>query len=601
VVAENKNYHRLVDPIRSNAASFLLREKKKNWSFNYWARGAKERESMPYPDDIDDTFNALAALMRYDHTIIDGEALAAIVAILTSVEAQEGGPYRTWLVATPNSKWADVDLAANSTVGYFLALAGVHLPHLESLIGNAIAAGALRSPYYPSAAQMLYFISRFYKNHRDHTVTQSAVTAVVAFRKANAAQMTPLESAITITALINLSAGEVVHRNEVEELLIKERQEGWKPYAFCIDPARAGATSYAGASALTAALCLEMAVLYNDVHTRRGGEPAKKDSTQQHKRVIARAKSDLDQPGIDPALKAIIERKIDATADGKITLLAHDFKNALGARGTRIQYEAEDRLALGNIYGWIAYDIYDDFLDDEGDPLLLGAANICLRALTHVYEAEELTIPGCLSLFNRIVNGMDSANVWEQSHCRLPAGKNDRLPAELPDFADYLALADRSLGHAMGPLVELMIAGYGPESPAFQNILAMFRHYLIARQLHDDAHDWADDLLRGRVNSVGALVVKSFQTRHADKKRTGINETLPFLREIFWKETIDKAATLIYQHARGARGAREKSGVINGTDFLEAALMALEDGAKKAIAERDDALLFLTHYHPVER
>jgi len=88
----NERYHSMIDPIRTRATTFLLKEKSNDWSFNYWARNTKEYKTTPYPDDLDDTFSALVALMQYNRALIDGEALAAIITMLTSVEAQEGGP-----------------------------------------------------------------------------------------------------------------------------------------------------------------------------------------------------------------------------------------------------------------------------------------------------------------------------------------------------------------------------------------------------------------------------------------------------------------------------------------------------------------------------
>jgi hypothetical protein len=128
----------------------------------------------------------------------------------------------------------------------------------------------------------------------------------------------------------------------------------------------------------------------------------------------------------------------------------------------------------------------------------------------------------------------------------------------------------------------------------------MFRHYLIARQLHDDAHDWAEDLLRGRVNSVGALVIKNFRDKYPQHAHVAIADTLPLLREFFWEEVIDVVARLIDDHIDAARRAREKSDLIGGTNFMEETLAALKSGAKKALSERNDALLFLAHYHPAD-
>jgi hypothetical protein len=603
-VTEHGEHDPLVDTIRSQAALFLLGEKDKNWSFNYWVQHANERKIMPYPNDLDDTFGALAALIRYNHAIVDGEATAAIATMLTSAETKEGGPYRTWLVQTPNGPWADVDIVVNSTVGYFLSLMGIRLPNIESFVDEMVIRGAAASPYYPNVAPVLYFISRFYKNRsvKNAEATQMAIKAICDFRTSRNTYMTPVENAMTITSLINLNAKEKITGLGIEEILRVVAREGWKPYAFCIDPVREGKTSYAGASALTAALCTETLVLYkNAMEDKRlksddNDKAAKSDAT--HKKVIARVKNRVYRAEMPSELRSIVIQEIDATTDAKITTLAYEFRDALGARGKAINPKITDHLALGNLYGWIAYDVYDNILDGEGNPLLLPAAHFFLRSLSHIYETENTATPGCANLFSTIMDTIDNANTWEQKYCRLPCNEKEYLPAKLPPFDDYRNLADRSIGHAMGPLAELLAIGYAANTEEFQTVLALFRRYLIARQLHDDAHDWADDLLRGHVNSVSALVIKAFQNKYKDQERSRIVDTLPALREIFWKETITAVVALVHKNISAARDARKKSTLIGGTDFLEDALTSLEASAKRTLAERDDTLLFLAHYHP---
>lgn len=619
VVAGCENHTALAKPTRRKAAAFLLGEKSTGWSFNYWAQSAAERTTMLYPDDIDDTFGALAALLQYERAIINGEALAAIVALLTSVETQEGGPYRTWLIKNPSTPWNDIDVVANSAVGYFLSLIDIYLPNIKEVIDCAIHDGAARSPYYPSAAQAFYFISRFYKNCRSaadgigrvnvNATGEKAVTAIRDLWQNRSANMTPLENIMTMTALINLGARETISPNEVFRVAKEIKEDRWKPYAFCIDPAREGRTCYAGASALTAALTIEMLALYmkkpKSTHVRRDD---KKDNT--HEKAVAAAKSEVESAKTDPAFHAVLIDQIDAIANPSITTIAYEFQAALGLRGAKLRPASVDRLALGSLYGWIAYTIYDDILDDDKDAHLLPAANFFLRSLAQIYAAEDILTPGCAALFDQTMDLIDGANNWEQNQCRLPGDTAIAcLPETLPDFGDYRTLADRSIGHAMGPLAELLMAGYDPTSEEFGAVHDLFHHYLIARQLHDDAHDWADDLSHGRVTSVAALVIKKFYSaRKCDVYENNIIESpaiaavLPALREIFWKETIDEVVHLIEEHVTMARQARKKSALIsadNGaSDFMEGALVTLEAGAKRALAERDDTLLFLARYHP---
>ena len=590
-----------IDIIRSRAAAFLMKEKNKDWSFNYWARGATERRTMPYPNDLDDTFGALVALAEYDPTIVNGDILAAVAIMLTGSEMKVGGPYRTWLIKTPNENWTDVDCVVNSTVGYFLSLVDVRIANIEKFLNDVVTAKAVRSPYYPGAAPALYFLSRYYKKYEDANAARKMLNIIHDFRENNATKMTALEEAATIAAIYNINPTRVMDRTIIKRLLGRIEQEEWRPYAFCIDPARDEKISYGGTSALTAALSVEALALHKNAIARKGEEiRTKTESIKRddiHKSIIALARKNISQENIDPALRDVVLRKIDAVTDAKITTLASDFAAVLARNGKIVGAEMTANVAIGNVYGWIAYTIYDDILDNEDGPLLLPAANLFMRALQRIYIKEDTTAPGCSNLFWNIMNIIDGANHWEQNHCKLPSDRKDRLPGQIPNFGDYNNLSDRSIGHAMGPLAELIAIGYDPESQEFGKTLSLFQHYLIARQLHDDAHDWANDLLRGNVNSVGAIVIKDFQEAREDQKYAGIAESLPEMREIFWRKTIARVVALICQNITAARAARDASKLIGGAGFMERELAALEASAKRTLAERDDTLLFLDRYH----
>ena len=52
---------------------------------------------------------------------------------------------------------------------------------------------------------------------------------------------------------------------------------------------------------------------------------------------------------------------------------------------------------------------------------------------------------------------------------------------------------------------------------------------------------------------------------------------------------------MIIAHVDAARRARESS-PLSDTDFMESALQRLASGARRAVAERDEALVFLKDY-----
>lgn len=242
------------EKIKKKAAKFLLSQKSDFYSFNYWKRGSGESKKLPYPDDLDDTFCALMALYLLDKNLLDGEALAKIVALLTSVEEKEGGPYRTWLVNnSADNVWKDIDLAVNSNVAYFLSLLEVDLPNLEKMAEEAICNKKFISPYYPSIYPIIYFISRFYRGKK-----KGELLKFILSKQKNGRWENPLYTALAVSSLLNLGIEEELEIKQAIEYLVQFQKSGaWKPYAFCIDPAINRKTYYAGSAELTTAFCME--------------------------------------------------------------------------------------------------------------------------------------------------------------------------------------------------------------------------------------------------------------------------------------------------------------------------------------------------------
>jgi hypothetical protein len=585
IVACLQNAPQRTADIREAGIRFLLAQKSERWSFNYWARGAHERTTLPYPDDCDDTFAALAAIARHNGALIDGHAFSAIAKILTGREIQAGGPYRTWLVAKDvRSAWQDVDPVVNSTIGYFLSLVGARLPLLQKFLEDAIRKGQLTSPYYPGIFPAVYFLSRFYKScdvSDTASATRTALANIIADR-GRCDNITVLERAMAISSLINLGRAKEGALDTATDLLVAQlEQEGFLPYAFCIDPTRGGKRCYAGASALTAAFCAEALTLAQshyaipDDADRATSMPI--PTIHDHIRGLAQAACRT----LDPDLRAMATAQIEKTTDENITMLAYDFHEMLYKKGVLIPPDIIEPLSLANLFGWMAYDIYDDALDGEDGAALIPCANFFLRALTEIYHSLGTRATGIVPLFKDTMNRIDNANSWEQRHCSIPA-------CPLPSFGDHQTLADRSIGHALGPLTMLLLAGYDANGKEYKNVESFFRHYLIARQLHDDAHDWAEDLLRDRVNSIGAIALNGFKEKYSAA-------AIPQLKKIFWEETIDVAACMIIAHVDAARRARESS-PLSDTDFMESALQRLAAGARRAVAERNEALVFLKDY-----
>ena len=64
----------------------MLSQKSEYWSWNYWKRDSEDAINFPYPDDLDDTFCALATLAHYDKRMITGDIFAHIVKLCSFVD-----------------------------------------------------------------------------------------------------------------------------------------------------------------------------------------------------------------------------------------------------------------------------------------------------------------------------------------------------------------------------------------------------------------------------------------------------------------------------------------------------------------------------------
>jgi len=245
---------------------------------------------------------------------------------------------------------------------------------------------------------------------------------------------------------------------------------------------------------------------------------------------------------------------------------------ALAAKlaNARITSTVLDDIYIYTTYGWIAYMIYDQFLDEGGDPTLLPVANRAQREMNRYFLSK---LPG---LADALLDRVDSANLWEANHCRC---KPDALVGDivLPDYGDLMPLADRSIGHALAVLAVLVEAGFAIDSPKVNQTITFFEHYLIARQLNDDAHDWQEDLDHGQINSVGTELLKGVDPN----KRLDDPVLRKEMAERFWNQYILVVCQRILNELNLARDTH------NGA--LEPLLAPVERAARKALDEHKKA------------
>lgn len=578
--------------IKQKAAKFLLGEKGEYWSFNYWFRKSDWYKKEPYPDDTDDTFCALAALYEYNPKLFDGEVMARITTMLTSCEEKEGGPYDMWLVPPKaRKKWRDIDLVCNSNIAYFLSLQDISIPNLEAFIDKSIDEKDYEFPYnkiYPG----IYFISRFYREKKK----QQMINLLLKNQESDGKWENPLRTALAISSLINFEGFK--HKRQIEkgvDYLIKTQwpNGSWEPYSFYFQMRTKKKTLYAGSPFITTALCLEAIHKFSPAKiserklSGQANSKSKKES-EIYNNVIENYQQRFSGFSKDFQEKAIASADKILKKNKDIILLPFYFKSALGANGRKTSDDLIVKLGVANLFGWIAYTIYDDFLDEEGDPKKLSVANVCLRESAELFGSVAPKT-GFPAFSKNIFDIIDGANMWEVSNCR-------DAPA-IPNYGDYSQLANKSLGHALGPIAILLALGYKENSAEVRNTMRFFRNYIIARQLNDDAHDWEDDLKRGQVNAVGARLLSTIGGSAVGGKDTrGKTSGIEKLREVFWRKTILGACEDILRHTELAKKDLKKLSIIQEPQVFLEMLAAIERSADKALKEREETMKFLKTY-----
>jgi hypothetical protein len=570
--------------VRQPLAAWLMTQRNPAGSFNYWAANAPERHTMPYPDDLDDTFCALIALLRHDPALVDGATLSSAVKLLLVAEAQVGGPYRTWLVGLgAPATWQDIDLAVNCNIACFLRAVAEPLPNLTALMDQAIDTQTFTSPYYPSELPVLYYMARAYSGAK-----RQALTRYIQSRRPNAA----LGMALRISALLALEAGGGVQPAIDRLLALQQKNGSWPAAAYCLDAKRGDTIHYHGAAALTTAFALEALHGY---YSQQQPGPAKPMAARgpAYTRIITQAKAALavDDPELQIAAAAMVDHVAAHDVSLEIAMMPQLFHASLAAPPATTASQLQ-QLSLANLFGWMAYTIFDDFLDEEGKPPLLPVATVALRRAMAAFMNAAPNIE-FRKFVSRTFDTIDAANAWETTHCRFNVTKETITIGPLPAYHDLRRIAERSYGHMLTPLAIVSAAGHplrGTETIHIQNAL---HHYLIARQLQDDVYDWQEDLRAGRITAVVAELLRTSRLKPGEHRFDAI---MPRLQRQFWQVVLPVLCTRTGRHLAKARAAAGASGLFISDSPLHKLFDRIDVVMAQTRAEQTKAAEFMTAY-----
>lgn len=572
--------------IRWPLSKWLLGQQDQQGAFNYWPCNAPQRKTKPYPNDLDDTACALAGLYLHDPKLLDSAQLANMVRLLIAAETEVGGPYRTWLVHKNTSKqWQDVDLVVNCNIQYLLQLVAEPLPKLAAMIGGSIGSDGFQSSYYPIPIAVCYFLARVCP-----PANRSRLANFIVRQQKDSLWQSPLQTAWACSALCRL--GVRPPQKALEYLLAQQRADGSWPAEFVwLDERRGPRPRYAGSSSLSTAFALE--ALSCSYAPQAKQPPTNKTLRPAFQDIVLRVKRDIDTwPfSLRPQAQMMLEKVQQGDTGQELVLLPQLFAGSL--RHTNTSADLLAVLSAANVFGWMAYRIYDDFLDSEGQVSLLPVANTAMRASLRLFRQalpnDQAFQRQVQSLFIRI----DAANAWEATHCRIAADSHSVTVGALPKYPSATFLAERSIGHALTPLAVLAASGIPADHPKARLFLAGFRHYLAARQLHDDLHDWQEDLRNGRISYIVARLLRDSEIKPA---RLSIAVLLPQLERQFWYASLPELCAETKHQLEKTNQSWAAAGLfLPENDFFQC-VARLDRGIQQTLEAQKNALDFLRSY-----
>jgi hypothetical protein len=617
--------HPLSVSLVEKSVSFLLKQKSSTWTWNYWNKTSKEYKTTPYPDDLDDTYLALSAIFLHDQSLFKGSVLNHSMSHLTSCETNIGGPYTTWIVPKKAPKaWRDVDIVVNANIGYFLSLFDVELLNLHTFYEQSLKTNTITSPYYVSQYPALYALSRVVKGNAKELLIHILETK----QHTNGTWGTPLHTALALTSLSRLCSTPKQRKKAITYLLNSQQKNGsWNWEAYYVDAGLDKQRLHpVGSEALTTAFISE-ALNHVEQTQQTPSIPSKQHIhfhlTAHIQQRVINTIVQWSQEGYTAA-KPILDTLLTHDMAEQLVLLPYLFWQTIDKKYTKqIKYPDQFLKTLGEatLYGWIAYTIIDNVLDNEPNPLHISTALYAHRQMgflfTHAIEQEtslsfhtRLKRQSLLNtLFHTTMNTLDRANQWEVTYARINPDttvKDIKIPMytklsiTISNDVDKTiiapSLADRSIGHALGPLAICMALGRKPNNKEIKHLLTLFRCYLTARQLNDDAHDWEEDLTKGHLTAVTSALLASYRSAHPKSKQT-IQTLLASgkLKTHFWEELIpDISRTIENRCKKGTKTVRTIP-FINNYELFDTLFQREQKAAIKARNEQQQVKDFLHH------
>lgn len=269
---------------------------------------------------------------------------------------------------------------------------------------------------------------------------------------------------------------------------------------------------------------------------------------QSRAAVLRRARGLFAHCGRPTAQNArtLLAQVARADAHNEITMTTQFFASSLRRPASLSKAQLID-LDAAIVCGWAAYTVYDTFLDTIGERSQLPIANIAMRssvAMLQSIAAHTAKPPDILGAFTT----MDCANATELVQTRLSVHDGTLALTALPVYAQSLQLAARSIAHTLGP--QIVLAASKATAQQKKTVVTALQHYLAARQLADDLHDWQEDIRTGQVSFVVAALLHKAAIPCGQHK---LDVLIPSLQPVFTRIVLPEVSAQIHAHLAAAQ------------------------------------------------
>ena len=311
--------------------------------------------------------------------------------------------------------------------------------------------------------------------------------------------------------------------------------------------------------------------------------------------IADQARVDIEEfdNALRPAAFLMLESVAKTDTKQEITSLSRMFADSLVLRPAFITDDICNLLGRANLFTWMAYTVYDDFIDNEGNPEYLPVANVTIRKALNLYRSVAMSNSELEDMIYHCFDDMDAANAWELTNCRYTVTQGHITVKNLPRYGNRIVLAKRAGAHVLGAIVITFLI---QDITRKQRLLIQkgFSHFLIARQLNDDLHDWREDFERGHISFVVGFLLRRINVSAGDY---GVSELSDRMQEYFWKSGIEELSNLVIDHIEHAKRSFSKSNLLllDGPLF-EDILDYIEGVARNSIATHEDQKNFLSEY-----